>query len=321
MTDTVSMEVSPLLDGVRVDRAVAMIADLSRAAAAQLVQEGRVRVDGRVVQLRSAPLALGNLLEVELNPEADDRLVPEPDIAVPVLYEDEHVIVVDKPAELVVHPGAGRARGTLVAGLVARYPELFDLVDAGCSAPERPGIVHRLDRGTSGLLVVARTPDAYRSLVAQLAERTVERRYVALVQGQLEADRGIVDAPIGRSERRPTAMTVSSGGRPARTSYRVLRRYALPAPSALLALKLETGRTHQIRVHLSAIGNPVVGDDRYHAGRGRGAAPGGRLAPHRLFLHAYGLGFDHPDTGEPVRFESPLPPDLVSALGEAVVLP
>jgi 23S rRNA pseudouridine1911/1915/1917 synthase len=208
---------------------------------------------------------------------------------------------VAKQAGLVVHPGAGHTSGTLVHGLLARYPEIGDVGD-----PFRPGIVHRLDRETSGLLVVARSARAYDSLVAQLSERLVERRYLALVWGRLQSPRGTIDAPIGRSEARRTRMAVRETGRPARTGYAVQAEYEVPRCS-LLECTLETGRTHQIRVHLAAIGNPVVGDATY----------GGQREPIALtrpFLHAQRLTFEHPSSGERVTFDEPLPPDLGAVL-------
>jgi len=217
---------------------------------------------------------------------------------------DPEVAVVDKPAGLVVHPGAGHDEGTLVGGLLARFPDVAALVEAGVCAPDRPGIVHRLDKGTSGLLAVARTPDAYRELVAQLATRTMERRYLALVAGEVGEDRGEVEAPIGRSARTPTKMAVTATGKPARTAYTVLERRD---GMTLLELSLQTGRTHQIRVHMAAIGHPVVGDARY------GVADR-RLGSGRFFLHAHRLAFDHPRTGERLTFTSALPEDLRSYL-------
>jgi 23S rRNA pseudouridine1911/1915/1917 synthase len=219
-----------------------------------------------------------------------------------VVHEDADVLVIDKPAGLVVHPGAGNVSGTLVHGLVSRYPEI-----ATVGEPDRPGIVHRLDRDTSGLLVVARTEAARARLVADLAARRVERIYLALVHGSPESDAGLVDAPVGRSARQPTKMTVTERGREARTAYEVLQRWPDPGCS-LLRCRLETGRTHQIRVHLAAIGHPVVGDDTYDGGRKR------PVAVPRLFLHATRLAFTHPTTGEPMQFESPLPADLQSIL-------
>jgi 23S rRNA pseudouridine1911/1915/1917 synthase len=317
MSDTGEVITVPaLLDGVRVDRAVSMLTGVSRSVAASLVGAGRVWVDGAPVGSRSVVLRQGQALVVDYEEPADAALVPERDVAFLVVASDDDVIVVDKPAGLVVHPGAGRPTGTLAGGLLARFPDLGQLVVEGVGEPDRPGIVHRLDKGTSGLLVVARTADAYRSLSAQLGARTVERGYVALAAGQLAEDRGVVDAPIGRSLRQPTRMTVSEKGRQARTSYRVLRRYDEPFSSTLLSLTLDTGRTHQIRVHLAAIGHPVVGDDRYGTGERQGRVGGAALPPGRLFLHAARLGFVHPSSAEWCRYESALPDDLASVLGE-----
>jgi len=214
--------------------------------------------------------------------------------------------VVAKPAGVVVHPGAGHPDGTLVNGLLARYPELAAVGD-----PARPGIVHRLDRDTSGLLVVARSSVAYDGLVEMLAAHEVERRYDALVWGVPDVARGVVDAPIGRSVRRPTRMAVRDGGRVARTAYEVVRDYPDPGV-ARLECRLETGRTHQIRVHLQAIGHPVVGDAVYG---GRRAA----LVLDRPFLHAGGLAFAHPVTGEAITVDEPLAPELAAVLDDLAV--
>jgi 23S rRNA pseudouridine1911/1915/1917 synthase len=213
------------------------------------------------------------------------------------------VLVVAKPAGLVVHPGAGHPDGTLVNGLLAHYPEIADVGD-----PARPGIVHRLDRDTSGLLVVARTEAAYDGLVAMLAAHDVERRYDALVWGVPDAPRGVIDAPIGRSVRRPTRMSVREGGRVARTAYEVVESFREPEVTRL-ECRLETGRTHQIRVHLQAIGHPVVGDPAY-GGQRRAVDLG------RPFLHAGGLAFRHPVTGTPVSVEEPLAPELAALLDQ-----
>lgn len=304
--------VPALLEGVRVDRAVALLADVSRARAAELVAAGRVRVDGLAIAARSQVLRSGSTLEVDVLPEAP-ALAAEPGVVFEVVHEDDQIVVVDKPAGLVVHPGAGRRDGTLVSGLLARYPDL-----APVGEPSRPGIVHRLDRGTSGLLVVARTEVAYRSLVAQLSARTASRRYLALVAGHVAEERGVVEAPVGRSSRSPTRMAVSSAGRPARSRYHALRRYRDPLPSTLLAVALDTGRTHQIRVHLAAIAHPVVGDDRY----GPGGRVGGSVLPSgRLFLHAAELALDHPTTGVRTRWRSALPADLAHVLVDPPGLP
>ncbi len=302
------------LAGVRVDRAVSMLTGLSRSESAALVAGGRVLVDGRPVVQRSAPLAAGSQLVVELPKEAD-VLEPDPSVPFEVVSEDEDLVVVDKPAGVVVHPGAGTRGGTLIAGLLARYPDIAAL--APVSDPVRPGLVHRLDKGTSGLLVVARSALAYRSLVAQMSARTVGRRYLALVAGIVPDDRGVVDAPVGRSARTPTRMAVTPAGRPARTRYVVVERYdrlvggrdRVDRPATLLTCTLETGRTHQIRVHLTAIGHPVVGDDRYGGPVARGA-----LAPGRLFLHAAELSIDHPASGVRTTWTRALPADLRAVL-------
>jgi 23S rRNA pseudouridine1911/1915/1917 synthase len=298
----VNERVPAALAGERVDRVVALLTDLSRGAVAELVRAGAVRLGGRTVTTRATRVEEGDELEVDVPAGvAHAALVPEA-LEIEVVHADEHVVVVDKPPGMVVHPGAGNREGTLVHGLLARFPEL-----ASVGQPGRPGVVHRLDKGTSGLLVVARTAVAYEALVAQLAERTVDRRYSALVWGCPQPPRGMVDAPVGRARRDPTRMAVSSAGRPARTGYRVSRAFSRPAPAALVECRLETGRTHQIRVHLAAIGHPVVGDDRYGGQRSGVAAP-------RPCLHAGRLGFDHPGTGERLVLESPLPADVAAVV-------
>jgi 23S rRNA pseudouridine1911/1915/1917 synthase len=301
------VEVPPLLDGVRADRALSMLTGCTRAVSGAVIDAGALRVDGVVVKKGSQPLEVGQRLVATLpDPEAA-VLVAEPDVEVCVVVEDPSFLVVDKPAGLVVHPGAGHSSGTLIAGLLARYPELAALGELEGAAPHRPGIVQRLDKGTSGVLVIARTGAAFASLSAQLQARTVERRYAGLVEGDVQDDSGVIDAPIGRSQRTPTKMAVRSGGRPARTAYEVRTRFAAPART-LLDLRLESGRTHQIRVHLAAIGRPIVNDPRY--GQHREPA----LAEGRVFLHAAVLGFAHPVSATPVRVTSPLPQDLQSVL-------
>jgi len=296
--------IPPALEGERVDRVVAMLTGLPRAEVAALVKAGGVLVDGRAVTTRSRRVAAGETVDVEVPERVKVELAGDASVELTVVHADAHVIVVDKPAGLVVHPGAGHDAGTMVHGLLARFP---DLADIGVGEPERPGIVHRLDKDTSGLLAVARTPAAYASLVAQLQERTMSRRYLTLVWGSVEGGEGLVDAPVGRAASDPTRMTVSNAGKDARTRYTVLSRYDAPVSTTLLRCQLETGRTHQVRVHLAAIGHPVVGDRRY-GGRRAG------LASPRGFLHAEALAFDHPATGERVEFTSVLPADLQSVL-------
>lgn len=294
------------LGGERVDRFVAMVTGVSRAEAAALIEAGSVLVSGAPARSRSMRLQADDDVEVDVpEPVEDVGLLPEPDVVVPVVHTDDHLLVVDKPAGLVVHPGAGRRTGTLVQGLLARHPEL-----AGVGAdPDRPGIVHRLDKGTSGLLLVARTPVAHDLLINALAARQVQRRYRVLAWGDVEGTHGLIDAPVGRSARDPTRMAVTERGKEARTRFEVLRSFTEPAQVTELACTLETGRTHQIRVHLRSIGHPVVGDQRYG-----GARPSLSLA--RPFLHAEALSLTHPVTGEALSFRSPLPTDLEEILAQ-----
>jgi len=288
------------LAGERVDRAVALLTGWTRREVQDLVAAGGVLVDGRTVP-KSHRLETDEIVELRGEPSAPGPPRPDPTVALVVRHEDDDVVVVAKPAGVVVHPGAGHTEGTLVHGLLAAYPEIASVGD-----PARPGIVHRLDRDTSGLLVIARTQRAYDELVRMMAAHEVERRYLALVWGHFDAPRGVIDAPIGRSPRRPTRMAVREGGRGARTSYAVQRAHDDPAVS-LVECRLETGRTHQIRVHLQAVGHPVVGDAAYG-----GARAGLRLG--RPFLHATALAFRHPVTGRPIEVVEPLPDELASLL-------
>lgn len=304
----VTETVPDALGGERLDRVVAILANCNRAQASELVDQGSVTVNGAVVAQRSRRVAEGDVIEFA----PPDLVLAEPvrgDPAVQftVVYEDDAVIVIDKPAGLVVHPGAGNTSGTLVHGLLARYPDLASLADEGSGTLVRPGIVHRLDKGTSGLLMVGRTAAAVEALIGQLSRREVHRHYQALAWGEFEATSGLIDAPVGRSDADPTRMTVSASGKEARTRYRVLKQYALPDPTALVECWLETGRTHQIRVHLAAIGHPVVGDSRYGGARNAVVSP-------RPWLHAFELTFEHPVTGETLSFTSPVPADLQAVL-------
>ena len=300
----VSEIIPSALHGERVDRVVAMLTGMARSEVAAMVKAGAVQVGGQTVNTRSLRLTEGDRLEVSVpEPAAPSRLEPDAGVDVTVVHEDAEVIVVDKAAGVVVHPGSGHGRGTLVQGLLARFP---DLAEIGVGEADRPGIVHRLDKGTSGLLVVARTADAYRSLVDQLKQRAVDRRYLCLVWEHLASPDGVVDAPVGRAAADPTRMAVSTRGRPARTRYHVLERRTDPDVT-LLECRLETGRTHQVRVHLASIGHPVVGDARYN-----GSRPS--LAVGRPFLHAHRLAFGHPAGGETVSFSSPLPAELEAVL-------
>jgi 23S rRNA pseudouridine1911/1915/1917 synthase len=279
---------------------VALLTGWPRRDVQDLVAAHAVLVDGAPVA-KSRKLEAGSVIELLSEPAPEGLPAADPHVEVAIRHEDADVVVVAKPAGLVVHPGAGHPDGTLVNGLLARYPEIADVGE-----PTRPGIVHRLDRDTSGLLVVARSPAAYDGLVAMLAAHDVERRYDALVWGVPDAARGVIDAPIGRSVRHPTRMAVREGGRAARTSYEVVGRVEEPEVARLVC-RLETGRTHQIRVHLQAIGHPVVGDPVYGGRRGA-------IDLDRPFLHAGGLAFAHPVTGEAIRVEEPVTPDLEGLL-------
>jgi 23S rRNA pseudouridine1911/1915/1917 synthase len=265
----------------------------SRAAAERLLGEGGVVVDG---ERRPKSHRLEGGEEVELTvPEPASSALEHEDVPLRIAYEDKHVLVVDKPAGVVVHPSPGHASGTLVHGLVG--------LAGGGEDEERPGIVHRLDRDTSGLLVVARTDEAFERLQELVRERALERRYKALVRGRPRSWTGRIEAPIGRDRREPTRHSLDTDTpREAVTHFEVEE---LLGRNALLDVRLETGRTHQIRVHLAAIGLPVVGDAVY-------GVPDEELK--RQFLHAWRLAFPHPVTGEPVEVESPLPPELQAAL-------
>ena len=294
------------LAGERIDRVVAMITGASRTKVSEWLEQGLVQCNDIVVTTRSRRVVEGDEVVVDVDPDRrPEALIAEPDIDVPIVYADEDVIVIDKPAGLVVHPGAGNATGTLVQAMLARFPEI-----ASIGEPERPGVVHRLDKDTSGLMLMARSSEAHSELSAMLAAHEVERTYLTLVWGIPEAGSGLVDAPIGRSTREPTKMVVSAQGRDARTRYTVLESFELPVPCALVECRLETGRTHQIRVHMAAIGHAVVGDDRY-----RGVRPA--ISPPRIFLHSAALEFDHPvRTDERLAFVSELPDDLARVLEE-----
>jgi len=290
----VDLRVEPEHAGERLDVFLARSTG-SRAAAQKLIEAGAVLVDGRV-RLKRHAVAAGELVQVaERAPEPE---APVPDAQYAIAWEDEHLLVVDKPAGVVVHPGAGHRRGTLVQALQGRV--------AGGEDPERPGVVHRLDRDTSGLLLLARSDAVHAALQAALRAREIERSYLALVDGRPGARRGTIDAPIGRDRRVRTRMsTETDDPRDAVTHFEAVRN--LPQ-TTLLRVRLETGRTHQIRAHLKAIGHPVLGDPEY-------GVPG--LGLPRQFLHAARLAFDHPVTAEHVVISSELPDDLDEALRAA----
>ena len=295
----VRLAVGPDQAGRRLDAVVGGLEEVgSRAEAQRLIEAGRVAVDGRAVPKRHL-LAEGESVEVRPAPAPPAAIEPE-DVPLTVRYEDDHLLVVNKPAGVVVHPSAGHRGGTLVHGLVAR-----DI--AGGRDPARPGIVHRLDRDTSGLLVVARSERAHRRLQRMMRDRLVNRRYLTLVHGAAPPALTI-DRTVGRDRRVRTRMAV--GAADGREAVTHLRRLEDLGRFSLLEARLETGRTHQIRVHLESVGHPVVGDRVY------GRRPE-TLGLERQFLHASRLAFPHPETGEPVEVESPLPGDLARALALA----
>jgi 23S rRNA pseudouridine1911/1915/1917 synthase len=296
------------LDDLRVDRVIALLTGLSRADAHEAITIGAVTIDDTIVAKPSTSLREGQHLVAVLPARASDTVQPDDSVAVDVVLDDEDFAVVNKAAGQVVHPGAGQHTGTLIAGLLARYPQIEELSAEGLCDPLRPGVVHRLDKGTSGLLVVAKTPEGFVSLKRQLSERLMERTYLGLAQGHVSEERGVVDAPIGRSTRTPTLMAVRSGGRPARTGYEVLARLDSVPTTTLLRLRLETGRTHQIRVHLASIGHPIVNDLRYGHRRDT------RLDEERFFLHSTTLAFSHPRSDEWISTHAPLPSDLGALL-------
>jgi 23S rRNA pseudouridine1911/1915/1917 synthase len=288
--------IPPELAGTRLDRALAQVfPEHSRSRLQAWVRAGRVLIDERPADDVKRKVWGGERVALAAAPAPDEPGAHAEAIPLRLVYEDAAVVVVDKPVGLVVHPGAGNRAGTLLNALLHHAP--------GLAGVPRAGIVHRLDKDTSGLLVVAKTVEAHTDLVRQLAARTVRREYLALVHGRV-AGGGAIDAPIGRHPVARTRMAVSARGRPARTRYRVVERFAA---ATLLAVSLETGRTHQIRVHMRAIGHPLVGDPTYGK-RGCGAGP---LASfRRQALHAARLGLVHPATRAPCEWESPVPADL-----------
>jgi 23S rRNA pseudouridine1911/1915/1917 synthase len=286
----------------RADRFVADLTGLSRSYVQRLIADGRLTVAERPIRA-NAVLAPGERVVLDVPPpEPPDHLAPDAGIVLAVVYEDDEMLVIDKPAGLVVHPAPGHWSGTLVNALLAR-----DTTYGGIAGIQRPGIVHRLDRDTSGLLMVAKTDAAQASLMAQLKARRIKKTYLALVMGGVAAAAGRVEAPIGRDPRNRQRFAVVPDGRPAVTAYRVRERFD---GWTLIELDLVTGRTHQIRVHLDAIGHPIAGDQVYGTGTSRRGPEG--LA--RMFLHAWRLELTAPTSGRLLRLTAPLPPELEEPL-------
>jgi 23S rRNA pseudouridine1911/1915/1917 synthase len=285
--------------GERLDKVVATLLDLSRGRVKEIIAEGSATLDGVAVRSSGRAVA-GTTISVKVD-DIVEVLAPDPNVTFDIVHEDADIIVVDKPVGVVVHPGSGRSMGTLANGLLDRYPEI-----EGVGQENRWGIVHRLDRDTSGLLVVARTQPSYDALVDMMRNRTITRRYLAGVAGLFTNTKGTIDAPIGRDPSNPTRMSVERAGREAITHYRRLAQWS-ERNASLLSVNLETGRTHQIRVHLRAIHRPILGDGGYGR-RGLIGDPG------RPWLHARQLSFDHPTTNRRIDFVSQLPSDLSASL-------
>jgi len=301
----ISEEIPRALDGERVDRIVSLLADISRSVAHELVANGGVSIDGVAETSGKIRLREGQNISIDISKIPPPQL-PQPDssVLIDVVYSDGAIIVVNKQPGLVVHPGAGNPTGTLVNGVLALFPDI-----AGVGEAMRPGIVHRLDSGTSGLMVVARTQDAYEHLVGEMSEHQVTREYLALAWGHFDSDSGVIDADIGRDPRDPLKMAVVHGGKWARTHFVVEEVFDEPVALSLVKCSLETGRTHQIRVHLAAVSHAVVGDATY------GGAKSSLVAP-RPMLHARRLAFLHPTSGEEMTFDVPTPEDMAAVIAK-----
>ena len=302
--DKVRYHLSPHHDGERVDRVIAFFSGLSRSKVSDLISKRLILRNGIPIKKGSEIVHTNDEISMpNLVDEAVEEIASDESINFEVVFEDDSVIVVSKPSGLIVHPGSGIANGTLVNGLAAQFPDLREIGD-----PTRLGLVHRLDKGTSGLLIVARTPEALDNLKFQMQERDIHRQYFAIVAGHVESKKGVVDAPLGRDPKNPLKRAVINSGKYARTHYELDQKCESPFKVSMLNCRLETGRTHQIRVHLAAIGHPVLGDELY----------GGRTSfniENRLALHAQMLTFLHPKTKNLMNFESPLPAELTSMKG------
>ena len=283
------MEVIIKEAGVRLDKAVADLTDLSRSLANEQIKNGQILVNGQAKKAKYT-VKEGDIISYEL-PEPEVVEYVAEDIPLEIVYQDEDVAVVNKPQGMVVHPSAGHTSGTLVNALMYHIKDL-----SGINGVLRPGIVHRIDKDTSGLLMIAKNDQAHVALAAELKDKKSLRKYWAIVHGNLPNDRGVIEAPIGRSEKDRKKQAVTAKGKPALTRFQVLERFG---DYSLVELQLETGRTHQIRVHMAYIGHPVAGDEVY--------GPRKTLKGHGQFLHAHTLGFTHPRTGEVLEFTAEAP--------------
>jgi 23S rRNA pseudouridine1911/1915/1917 synthase len=296
-----SATVTPGEEGDRLDTFVSEHAGLSRNRVQKLIGASLVLVDGKPTRKNHA-LEPGEFVCWEIPPAHDEEVIAQA-IPLKVVFEDEHLIVIDKPANMVMYPGPGHSSDTLLNALLSHYPDI-----SGVGGKGRPGIFHRLDKGTSGLVAIARTEEAYLAMVEKMKNRLVERTYLALVVGSVSTDSGTIDAPMGRSRGNRKRMSVDQvAGRRAVSRFKVVERFG--QDFTVVKVSLETGRTHQIRVHFTHIGYPVVGDPEYS--RGKSAR---QLGLDRQFLHACQLRFDHPFTGEALEFTSEIPEDLEDAL-------
>lgn len=305
-SDTVQVwHIQPDKAGQRLDRYLtSVLPTLSRTNVQQLIADGAILVNGQPSKPAYVLRTHDKVQALRTTPRVQQAGVRPQALPLDIVYEDSDLLVVNKAAGMVVHPAPGHSEDTLVNALVARYPEL-----QGLGSDLRPGIVHRLDKDTSGLLIVARNTRTLAALTEQMKRHEIVKRYLALVEGVVPLDQGTIDAPIGRDPHHRQQMAITAtDSREARTHFRVLQRFA---HHTLLLLQLETGRTHQIRVHLKAIGHPVAGDPVYGSGNTRRG-----LALQRQFLHAYQLKFTHPTTGAPLEFEAPLPADLQTVLDQ-----
>ena len=284
------LEVTPDFDGKRIDQCLAAsFSDCSRSFLQKLLKDGKVSINGKT-QKASSKVAAGDAVLVLL-PEPEELNVDPENIPLDILYEDDDLLVVNKPKGMVVHPAAGHSSGTLVNALMYHIKDL-----SGINGVLRPGIVHRIDKDTSGLLMIAKNDDAHIKIAKELKDKKSLRKYWAIVHGNLPNDRGVIEAPIGRSEKDRKKQAVTAKGKPAVTRFHVLERFG---NYTLVELQLETGRTHQIRVHMAYIGHPVAGDEVY--------GPRKTLKGHGQFLHARTLGFTHPKTAEVMEFTAEAP--------------
>lgn len=305
MSDAQTLHFSVDQPAERLDQWLAVeLPHLSRSQLQKLIRQEQIWLNGRSVR-PSAAVQPGDVITIHLPAPAAASPQPEP-LALEIVYEDDDLVVINKPAGMVVHPAQGHTGGTVVNALLARYPNLADLTTDDSAAAGRPGIVHRLDQDTSGLMMIARTAAALYQLQHQFKAREVEKLYLALVHDQPAAPEGIIDVPLGRDPHHRQKFAPRPDGKPARTHYRLLESYGA---YSLLEIGLETGRTHQIRVHLAWLKCPVVGDTVY--GRKKNA-----LGLPRQFLHAWRLRFQHPRTGQTLRLEAPLPQELQLVLNQ-----